>query len=94
MTEPIEKITDETVIGSTWEFNESHTVRVNNLEDKFSTLLLTSAEKDANAKKAKAWDDLIKMIQVEMVESDKEGNIEARDAFYTVESWMQDLLQM
>ena len=49
---------------------------------------------EANAKKAKAWDELVKKIQAEMVESDKEGNVEARDAFYTVESWMQDLLQM
>jgi len=102
-TESKEVITDETVVG---EINTDDyatggcgcgcvprdiILRAKGLDEPYRTLLL---EAEANAKYRKAWDKLVKKIQAEMFESDREGNIEARNAFYTVESWMQDLLQM
>lgn len=104
-----EKITEETEIGTVYVYSDilfnykraetgsdKQAIRflIDDLDVPYRTMVLSYAEKESNAKKAKAWDDLIKIIQVEMFKQDKEGNIEARDAFYTVESWMQDLLQM
>jgi len=95
MTEPIEKITDETVIGVIPDCYETNTGRMvdediylSELFPDYRTLLL---EAEANAKKAKAWDEL--GIEVKDVLSKTKEDSVLKKVFLDIEKAMSELMK-